>query len=55
MFFNEVVIVLDDAKVIAGLITGTFNENGGGVFVQPTNEQPQPVRFSAMTSMTVVA
>jgi hypothetical protein len=56
MFLNDVVIVMDDAKVIAGAITGTFNELGGGIYVQPAGgEQPQTVKFSAMTSMTVVA
>ena len=55
MFFNQVVVIYDNGSTLSGLITGTFNESGGGVFIQEADKEPVMVNFSAIISMTVFA
>jgi hypothetical protein len=40
---------------IVGIITGTFNEGGGGIYVQAPNSEPVSVHFSEVTSITITA
>lgn len=56
MFFNHVVVIFDSGETVSGLITGTFNENGGGIYLHADGAaEPAARRFSEMLSMTVIA
>jgi hypothetical protein len=55
---NCVVIFKDGERhfgaTLEGIITGTFNDNNGGIYVQAPNKQPVPVFFSQVVSITVL-
>lgn len=55
MNFDHCVVVFDNGRTLSGIITGTFNEGGCGIYVQAPNTEPVPVRFSEITSLTVTA
>ena len=53
---NYVVAVFDTGEVVRGVITGTHNDNGGGIFLHADGaELPAKRTFAEMTSLTVVA
>jgi hypothetical protein len=57
MNFNHCAVVFDNSNKppLVGIITGTFNEGGGGIYVQPEGKQPVAVHFSEVTSITITA
>lgn len=55
MFLNHVVVVFEGGETVIGVITGTFNELGGGFFLHADGaELPAKRKFSEMRSMTVI-
>ena len=59
MELNECIIVFKEdnryfGASVQGIITGTFNEGGGGVFVQPTDKSPGKVSFDQILSLTII-
>ena len=56
MFVNHVVVVFDSAEVVTGIITGTHNEKGGGIYLHADGAaEPAKRYFDEMTTMTVIA
>ncbi len=56
MVLNHVVVVFDSGEVVQGVITGTHNNGGGGIFLHADGAlEPAERTFAEMTSMTVTA
>jgi hypothetical protein len=55
MTANYVVVVFTDGEVVKGIITGTYNDNDGGIYLHADGADVPAARdFAEMKSMTVI-
>jgi hypothetical protein len=52
MELNHCIVIMADGKTHEGVITGTFNEAGGGIHLATHGNPPRPLEFSAILSIT---
>jgi hypothetical protein len=60
MELNECIIVFKDdnryfGATVQGIITATHNDNGGGLYVQPTDKSPGKINFDQILSLTIIS